>query len=230
MSEKTHEEALTIEREDAATLASIATNYIDVDVKRGFGRAQETVKLRIRRPTMAEQNGAIRFGKSQFIECVKAGLPTRAQAMDAAKQAGLWTEAQEDRMGEISNKISELIEEQSSTENKARKAKLREKIRELKKEQIKIAAVFSEIIANTIEQVQDNANQSFLVCKCVSLLNGESETPLYPSLEDMNNETDIKFIERVANYATSFWLGDSVTDFFTLGELPDDETSDQGTK
>ena len=221
---KTHEEILKEEQEDKETLAAISTNYIEVEVKRGFGLEPSPVKLKIYRPSVANKNSAVRFGKAQFIECLQEGVPTRTQAIDAARKVGLWTDALEQRMTEISGKVEELVEDQEATPNKARKAKLREKIRGLKREQLEIAATFTEITRNTIEQIQEDAEQSFLLVKTVFVLDGDNEVPLYASIDAMNEENDIQFLERVSNSASSFWLGDSVTSFFMLGELPGDET------
>jgi len=228
---KSQLEQVQEEREDQETLINVASEYTEVTLSRGYGKGRTDTKLRIYRPTMADRAAASRFGKAQFISCLQEGIPTRAQAVEAARKAGLWTEQKENRMTEIASKIDGLVDDQETTENKATKAKIREKIRKLKREQLDIAATFSEVTRNTIEQIQDDAEQSFLIVRTVRSLDGNGdEIPLYSDINDLNSERDIRFIEQVNNACSAFWMGDSVSDFFALGELLEEEISEQDSK
>lgn len=231
MSEKTTEQVAQEEKEDQESLVNIAAEYTDLDIKRGFTREKEEVKIRIYRPTVADRHAANRFGKAQFVACLEAGVPTRAQAIEAGRKAGIWSDELEKKMGDITQKIESLVSDQETTTNKATKAKLREKIRTLKKQQLDIASVFTEITRNTIEQIQDDAEQSYLLVRTTFVLDEKgNEMPLYVNVEDLNGERDMRFVEQVNNAASAFWLGDSVVDFFELGELLDEETSAPATK
>ena len=231
MSEKTELDKIQEEREDQDTLVTIASEFTEAMLTRGYGSSKSDVRVRIYRPSMADRSAASRFGKSQFLACLEEGLPTRAQAIAAARKVGIWTEEKEQRMIEVSNQIDTLVRDQETTTNKATKHKIREKIRKLKREQLDITSLFSEVTRNTIEQVQDDAEQSILLVRTSRLIDGDGkESLLYSDIHAMNAERDVRFIEQLTNAASAFWLGDSITDFFALGELLDEEISEQDTK
>ena len=227
--EKGKEEILTEEEQDKETLVNISAEYTDVELDRGLNRKKDKVKTRIYRPKMGDRSMASRFAKAQFLECIAAGVPTRSQAISAARGAGLWTEEMETQMTTIGEKIDQHVQDQAKTENKATKAKHRDKIRKLKQEQLELAGSFTEITRNTVEQIQEDAEQSYLIVKSVFVLeDGDKEVPLYSSVEDMNQERDMSFMTALVNSASAFWLGDSVADFFSLGELLE-ELQEEGT-
>jgi len=228
--EKNKEQLLQEEREDQETLVNLAATYHELDVESGI-KGRTSTKVKIYRPTMAHRAEADRFAKAQFIKCIQDGIPTRHQAMKVSREAGLWNSDMEERMTTISTDIESYVADQNDTENKAKKERLRTKIRKLKAEQLELASVFTEITRNTIEQVQDDAQQSILIIRNVFTFGKKNEEVLlYDTMDKLNSETDIKFIERLTNACSAFWLGDSVSDFFALGELLEDQTSEQDTE
>jgi len=224
--EKGKEEVLTEEEQDKETLVNISAEYTDVDLA---NRDKKITKVRIYRPKMGDRSLASRFAKAQFLECVAAGVPTRTQAINAARKAGLWSDQMETRMTDLGSKVDQHVQDQAKTENKATKAKYREKIRKLKQEQLELAAGFTEVTRNTVEQIQEDAEQSFLIVKTTFVLDGKGkETPLYAGVEALNEERDMRLIDNLVNAASAFWMGDSVADFFSLGELLED-SQEEGT-
>ena len=186
--------------------------------------------IRIYRPSFQDKNDADRYKNSYYIKALKDGLLPRQQLIGEAKLAGIWTDEKEARTSELVAEVEELITEQNKAKNLAKKRKLSARINELKAEQLQIAMEYSEITQYSIDQYLDNAEQSFLIVRCAKEVsdNGK-ETPIYPSVGELNQERDLDFVQRLTSACSTYWMGEGLEDFLEYGQSPGDMISEQDT-
>lgn len=186
--------------------------------------------LRIYKPSFQDRNDADRFRNRLYPKALRDGLMTRDQLIGEAKLAGTWTEEDQDRISDLAEEIDNIISEQRAAKNPATKKRYQAKIDQLRGEQLALAIKFANITKYSIEQYLSDAEQSFLIVRCVKKIDASGdEVPVYESIDSLNKETNLEFIQRLTNACSAYWMGEGLEDFlFTeySGDSQEEATSD----
>ena len=149
-----------------------------VEVK-GKNSKDEEVTCYIRRPNSKDSKEAKLYSNTNVAKSIKSGtFLTRGQAREQLKTQGIWGEAQESQLKELTSKINDLcqiIETGKKNDKQLKKSEGREialEIIGLRNEQLDLLTRVNELDEYTIEAQTENDEFDYLISIC--LLDEES--------------------------------------------------------
>lgn len=171
--------------------------------------------VRYKLPTLNDRDVADQLYSRAYTKMLKDdSYMTIDEMLAAAKRRGLWSDADDKRLAEIDNDILETKDLANSETNKNKKKKLFEKLAELRNEKFQYALRLGRLTASAIENLAERERTIYMLLKCTFVIdeNG-NELPLYASKEEIENEQNLKMLERITLDGKSFWTGEGIADF-----------------
>ncbi len=149
----------------------------------GKDKDKNEVTCYVRRPNAKDFKEAKLYSNSGVAKAIKGGnFITRSQTKDHIMKAGIWTEEQEKKLVEITNKITERTDKLKKGGIKKSEAKtICFELIDLREEQLVVLSRVNELDKFTIEAQAENDEFDYLLSAC--LLNEEGER-VFESVDD----------------------------------------------
>jgi len=164
------------------------------------------VQLRVREATRRELEMADMEFSRAFNMALRFGLPTSTRQMKHLKQSELWTEADDARVQKLRQHalaIEDRLSEAGDTASEDLKTEHREAMTQLNEARRDLEAM----LAHTCDAKADQAYRNFLMCCSVEVVGDEKAERLWPSVDDLMQETDNKLLSRAMYEWTMFRAG-----------------------
>jgi len=144
---------------------------------------------------------------------------TTKELLERAKKRGLWSDADESRLMSLDQLIVDAKQEAKEEKNAKRQKKLLEDLSSYRSEKFQLAMKLMQLTSTAVEHVAERPRTTYMLVNCVFIVDDAGiETPLYSSKEQVEQEKDLKKLEKILLEGRSFWSGEGLSDFLHLGD------------
>jgi hypothetical protein len=209
----------TTEAVEEQTLFSVIANKEQVitftEKEHGFD-----LVAKFKLPTLKIKDTAEMLYSKEYNRLLQDGDHlTIKELIDVAEKRGMWSSKDSDRLVNIDSDILDKKEQFEETKGKKKRDKLEKELAALRDEKFRLALKMGGLTSTAIENIAERERMMLMLLHCVVVVDEEGEeSPLYPTKQDIENETNTKRLDRILLEGKSFWTGEGLSDFLHLGD------------
>lgn len=176
--------------------------------------------VRYKLPTLKQKDTAeMLYSKTYNRLLQDSDHLTLRELLDVAAKRKMWTEEDTQRLSEIDELIIDKKKIIAKEDVKKKKEKFIQELAALRDEKFRLAMRVGNLTATAVENLAERERTVYLLQNCVVKIDDEgNETPLYPTKQDIEDETDMQKFERIIIEGKTFWSGEGLSDFLHLGD------------
>jgi hypothetical protein len=196
-----------------------------------FGSEPKNRDFRVRFPSPKIESAVNRTYSKIYGQLLKdPDHLTEKEILDNAEERGIWSELKEDRMKSLQEKMARIqgliLVHAEENMTKAELDKITKEYEDADKELDALIAERFSLTSNSLEVRCQEIKIKDQVWQCITEVKGDIETPVWNSLEEIENERNRILVYRCVNECVSYWQG-IPSDF--LGGSPETPSGDSDT-
>ena len=178
------------------------------------------LSVKFKLPTLKQRDTAEMLFSKNYNKLLRdEDQATVRELLDLAKRRGTWSDEEEERLGALDGLIVEAKEDADNTKGKRKKDKALDKLAELRAEKFQLAVRVGQITNTAIENLAERERLVYMLQNCTLKVEDDgSESPLYATREDVENETNLTKLQRIALDGKDFWSGEGLSNFLHLDD------------
>lgn len=166
---------------------------------------ESVLKMKIIKPTISQSAEADNLRRIAYSQAFREGAMTRKEAEKLLMSRGIWTKADQKKRDQIYTKIEQLKKQLAATKDNDVGVELLQKIRQKRLEAVTLSQAYTEIIANTAQEIADTQRRMYLLSKIV--VTAEDGTAIFDDLEAVESGEYDDIIAQCLEHLSFYLMG-----------------------